>query len=49
MLVYLIGVLVWYLFLGGVEVDGINKSSELGSYVMRGDWVGVALIYSCGG
>nr|YP_009700415.1 NADH dehydrogenase subunit 6 [Xenopus poweri]QEQ13486.1 NADH dehydrogenase subunit 6 [Xenopus poweri] len=48
-LVYLTGVLVWYVFLGGVEVDGMNKSSELGSYVMRGDWAGVALMYSCGG
>nr|YP_009700584.1 NADH dehydrogenase subunit 6 [Xenopus kobeli]QEQ13655.1 NADH dehydrogenase subunit 6 [Xenopus kobeli] len=48
-LVYLVGVLVWYMFLGGVEVDGMNKSGELGGYVMRGDWVGVALMYSCGG
>nr|YP_009700558.1 NADH dehydrogenase subunit 6 [Xenopus vestitus]QEQ13629.1 NADH dehydrogenase subunit 6 [Xenopus vestitus] len=47
--IYLISVFVWYVFLGGVEVDGMNKTSEFNGYFMRGDWVGVSLMYSCGG
>nr|YP_009700636.1 NADH dehydrogenase subunit 6 [Xenopus muelleri]QEQ13733.1 NADH dehydrogenase subunit 6 [Xenopus muelleri] len=48
-LIYLMGVLVWYQTLGGVEIDWFSKSGEFGGYMMRGDWVGVALMYSCGG
>nr|YP_009700623.1 NADH dehydrogenase subunit 6 [Xenopus clivii]QEQ13707.1 NADH dehydrogenase subunit 6 [Xenopus clivii] len=48
-LVYLTGVFVWYLLLGGVEVDSVSKSGEFSGYVVRGDWIGVAMMYSSGG
>nr|YP_009700649.1 NADH dehydrogenase subunit 6 [Xenopus fischbergi]QEQ13746.1 NADH dehydrogenase subunit 6 [Xenopus fischbergi] len=48
-LIYLLGVFVWYQSLESVEVDWFTKSSEFGGYMIRGDWVGVALMYSCGG
>nr|QEQ13720.1 NADH dehydrogenase subunit 6 [Xenopus borealis] len=48
-LIYLLGVFVWYQTLGGVEIDWYSESSGFGGYMIRGDWVGVALMYSCGG